>query len=90
MNKDVDVFIKRIVPEAGDIILLCSDGLTNYLSEEAIIKILNHPLYPLESKVRALIDGANKGGGGDNISVILIEVIGESRMEKIKSKLKFS
>ncbi|MBN2420050.1 MAG: serine/threonine-protein phosphatase [Deltaproteobacteria bacterium] len=90
MHEKVNVFIKKIVPEVGDIVLLCSDGLTNYLSEDAIIKILYHPLYPLESKVRALIDGANKGGGGDNISVILIEVMEESRMEKIKSKLKIS
>ena len=90
MHKKVDIFIRKIVPEAGDIILLCSDGLTNYLSEEFITKVLNHPLMPLESKVKALIDGANKGGGGDNITVILIEVIKESRMEKIKNKLKLS
>lgn len=90
MDEKVDVFIKKINPEVGDIILLCSDGLTNYMSEESIISVLNHPLFPLESKVRALIDGANKGGGGDNITVILIEVIEETRMEKIKSKLKIS
>jgi protein phosphatase len=90
MNENVDVFIKKIVPDIGDIILLCSDGLTNYLSEESIIRVLNHPLIPLESKVRALIDGANKGGGGDNITVILIEVLEESRMEKIKNKFKLS
>jgi len=88
MDENVDVFIRKIVPEVGDIILLCTDGLTNYLSEESIISVLNHPLFPLESKVKALIEGANKGGGGDNISVILIKVVEESRMEKIKNKLK--
>lgn len=88
MNEKVDVFIRKISPEVGDIILMCTDGLTNYLSEESIISVLNHPLFPLESKVKALIEGANKGGGGDNISVILVEINEESRMEKIKSKLK--
>ena len=90
MDEKVEVFIRKIVPEIGDIILLCTDGLTNYLSEEAIISVLNHPLFPLESKVKALIDGANKGGGGDNITVVLIEVLEESRMEKIKNKFKSS
>ena len=90
MHEKVDVYIKKVVPDEGDIILICTDGLTNYFPEESINKVINHPLFPLESKVRALIDGANKGGGGDNISVILIEVLEESRMEKIKSKLKLS
>ena len=90
MNENVDVFIKKISPEVGDIILMCSDGLTNYMPEESINKVLNHPLLPLGSKVNALIDGANEGGGGDNITVVLIEVIEESRIEKIKSKFKTS
>ncbi len=90
MDETVEVFTRKIVPEAGDILLLCSDGLTNYMDEKSISAVLNHSLLPLESKVRALIDGANKGGGGDNITVVLIEVLEESRMEKIKNKLKFS
>ena len=90
MDENVEVFTRKIVPEAGDTLLLCSDGLTNYMSEKAINTVLNHSLLPIESKVRALIDGANKGGGGDNITVILVEVLEESRMEKIKNKLKFS
>ena len=64
MQENVDVFIRKIVPEVGDMILLCSDGLTNYLSEESINTIIKHPFMPLESKVQALIDGANDGGGG--------------------------
>ena len=90
MDEKVEVFIRKIVPEVGDIILLCSDGLTNYMSEESIISVIYHPLFPLESKVKALIEGANNGGGGDNITVILIEVLEESRMERIKSKFKTS
>lgn len=90
MHENVEVFIKKISPEVGDIILMCSDGLTNYMPEESIIKVLNHPFMTLESKVKALIDGANQGGGGDNITVVLIEVIAESRIEKIKSKFKTS
>ena len=47
MHENVDVFIKKISPEVGDIILMCSDGLTNYMPEESINKVLNHPLLPL-------------------------------------------
>jgi len=90
VDENVEVFLRKIVPEAGDTVLLCSDGLTNYMSEKSINTVLNHPLLPLESKVRALVDGANKGGGGDNITVILLEILEEGRMEKIKNKLKFT
>ena len=90
MEENVEVFLRKIVPEAGDILLLCSDGLTNYMSEKSISEVLNHPFLSLESKVKALIDGANKGGGGDNITVILIEVLEENRWEKIKQKFKHS
>ena len=54
----------------GDIILMCSDGLTNMLSEKEIYKILlDNPYKPVEN----LINGANKQGGLDNITAIIID-----------------
>jgi protein phosphatase len=85
--RKVDVFITPIRPEAGDIILICSDGLTNYISEKAISMILDDFSTSLERKSDILIEEANRGGGGDNISVILIEILEESKWSKLKRKL---
>ncbi len=59
--------------QAGDVFLLCSDGLSDMLSESAICGMLvNHP--DLVDAGRALVDGANEMGGRDNISVIAVKV----------------
>ena len=55
-----------------DILLMCSDGLTNMLRESEIYNLLlNNP----ESPEQALIDNANKLGGYDNITTIIIDNI---------------
>ena len=87
-HKTVDVYITPIHPEAGDILLTCSDGLTNYMSEAAISTVLDDFSTSLERKTDILIDEANRGGGGDNISVILLEILEEGRWSKLKKKLK--
>lgn len=56
----------------GDIVLMCSDGLTNMLEDEEICKIVSAESN-LEEKARTLVERANENGGSDNISVILIE-----------------
>jgi serine/threonine protein phosphatase PrpC len=88
LNEKVDVFITKVIPEAGDIVLLCSDGLINYLSENAIKTILDDFSMPLERKVNVLIEEANKGGGGDNITVILLEIQEEGTWDKFKKRIK--
>lgn len=54
-------------------VLLCSDGLTNMIEEADIFRIVNHEQGTTQEKVHQLIELANKNGGRDNISVILIE-----------------
>jgi protein phosphatase len=84
----VDVYIMSMRPEPGDMVLLCSDGLTNFMPEPDIKEVLTSTSGSLEEKVDLLIDGANNGGGGDNISVILLEVLKEGRWEKFKGIFK--
>lgn len=56
----------------GDMLLLCSDGLTDMLSDTEIEAILANTSFSYESLPGKLIDAANEKGGYDNISVILI------------------
>ena len=70
----VDFFDVKL--ERGDIVLLCSDGLTNMLEDEEIEKILKKP-ESIQEKTEHLVDAANENGGKDNIAVILIEPFAE-------------
>lgn len=58
--------------EAGDMILMCTDGLTNMLEDEEIRMILEESRDMVE-KAESLVKAANEKGGRDNISVILID-----------------
>ena len=55
-----------------DGVLLCSDGLTNMLKDDQIIKILIEDI-PVENKVKKLIVKCNNRGGTDNISIAYLE-----------------
>ena len=65
---------------AGDVILLCSDGLTSMISEAQVSEILRAS-DGLDRAAQALIDEANRAGGRDNITVILF------RLEEVGSAL---
>lgn len=58
--------------EPHDQFLLCSDGLSNYVTAEQITEIM-HMDCSLDAKGRALIDQANDNGGGDNVTAVLVE-----------------
>lgn len=58
--------------EPGDMALLCSDGLTNMVENTQIRNVVLEST-TLESKVSTLINMANRNGGRDNITVILIK-----------------
>jgi serine/threonine protein phosphatase PrpC len=68
---EVDTF--RCPARAGDVLLLCSDGLTSMVSEERIAEILA-TAGGLDAAADALIRDANAAGGRDNITVILFRV----------------
>ena len=63
-----DITAKGFLP--GDIILMCSDGLTNMLHEDEIYNIINDNL---EDACNRLVEKANALGGYDNISVIIVK-----------------
>ena len=55
---------------AGDTLLLCSDGLTNMLSDETILKVVREERVP-DLIAQKLVKMANEAGGKDNISIIV-------------------
>lgn len=71
--------ITDAVVRRGDIYLLCSDGLTDVVSDGEIVEILRAAETDMDVAARRLVDKANDGGGPDNISVVLVRVNGQSR-----------
>ena len=65
---EVDAFTYPV--QAGDVLLLCSDGLTSMITEERIAEILRSAP-TLEKAGNRLIEEANEAGGRDNITVVL-------------------
>jgi len=71
---DADVFVTETNPsDEQTYILLCSDGLTNHLSEDEIAKTVLSDL-PVDEKTAALVTHANDNGGSDNITAVVIEL----------------
>jgi PPM family protein phosphatase len=73
VSREVDVDSMTLDLEAGDQVLLCSDGLTGVVSDEDIASELTQD-DDAESALQRLIDLANDGGGPDNITAILLRV----------------
>jgi len=73
-NIELDTFEHKLA--AGDVVLLCSDGLHGMITNEQILGLL-HP-FPgsLEQAAGALVDAANEAGGKDNVSVVLLKYTG--------------
>lgn len=65
---------EAIIPEAGDCFVLCSDGLSGMVSDEAICKVVSRQTeLPAQTRVNHLVDLANANGGLDNITVQIVE-----------------
>ena len=58
--------------QAGDRLLLCSDGLTEELPDEAIAPLLANTESDRETLVKELVEAAKEKGGRDNITVVLV------------------
>lgn len=65
-----DVITKGFVK--GDVILMCSDGLTNMVDDKKIYEIIMKNTSDLKVACKMLIDTANENGGIDNVSAIII------------------
>ena len=67
-NVHADVMVKGF--QKDDVILICSDGLTNMVSEKRIFEIISNNI---ETAADELVKEANENGGNDNITLIIIK-----------------
>jgi serine/threonine protein phosphatase PrpC len=73
VDESVSLEVNEHSVRAGDLYLMCSDGLSDMIEDDGITRIVSS-VVPLEQKAKQLIDLANENGGRDNISVLLVEL----------------
>lgn len=72
-NEEVEPDLFEVSLKEGDLVLMCSDGLTNMLEDETIEQIIRDN-EDLETAAATLVKHANQNGGKDNIAIIIIKV----------------
>ena len=80
-----DLFFKDLSGERVGHILMCSDGLTNFVEEGEILRVIKES-DSLETACNTLIDKANENGGGDNITALLIKLDGASEEKNVEAE----
>jgi hypothetical protein len=73
-DPDVDVDTFTIEAQAGDVFLLCSDGLTDMVAEDEILDVVDENRADIDAALKALVKAANRSGGEDNITVVAFEI----------------
>ena len=76
VDAQVEVDTYRVELEAGDRFLICSDGLTNMLSDDTIAQTLRRHADPQQA-ADTLVDMANQAGGDDNITVVILDALSD-------------
>ena len=71
---DPEIDTVEMSPVRGERFLLCSDGLSAVVPNDAIARILGGDEGGLEGVCERLVAAANEGGGPDNITVLVLEV----------------
>ena len=70
---EVDTRIVDLVP--GDLVLLCSDGLSAMVRDDQIVRVLDAAGGDPHGAAEALVRAANNAGGEDNVTVVLFELV---------------
>jgi protein phosphatase len=71
---EVDVTLSEVPVQPGDYLLLCSDGLTRMVPERTLSQAIEDLRNP-QDICDYLVEAANRNGGTDNITVIVVEVV---------------
>jgi protein phosphatase len=68
----IEVDLKTVQVQNDDLLLICTDGLSGLVPDDAIVKTLAARSDALDEACAALVAEANKAGGHDNVTVVLI------------------
>ncbi len=86
VEPEVQLEVHEHEVRAGDVYLLCSDGLTDMLGDADISSLLDAGAGGTARATRLLLDAANAAGGRDNISVILVHAQGDDGKRGLLSR----
>jgi len=84
----VEADVEDLVAVSGDILLMASDGLTRYVQDDEILKIVLQPR-GLEKACGELVKTARERGGDDNITCLLVRIVDRPWYQSILNKLFF-
>ncbi len=87
-QKEIYPVPSRLIPQRDDILLLCSDGLSNKISAPIMQKIVLKNINQLQIAAAELVKEANENGGEDNITLILARLTGDSLPEATDEAIK--
>lgn len=73
LKESVDVDLTEQPARPGDVLLLCSDGLSDLLDDEDMLAAVRAHADNLDKACQALVDRANSKGGDDNITVLVVQ-----------------
>ena len=74
-EREVDADIQELDIQDGNLVLLCSDGLTTMVAHAEIESILSSHYPDVEQAGQALVAAANDAGGRDNVTVVLLHLV---------------
>ena len=74
MQDSVVVDLVPETPQPGDVYVLCSDGLSGMMSDDDIRETVTQADGDMDAAAKGLVDLANKNGGEDNVTVLLLKV----------------
>src|SRR5260221_5675507 len=84
----VEADVEDLMAMPGDILLMASDGLTRYVQDDEILKIMQEPR-GLEKTCGELVKTARERGGDDNITCLLVRIVDRPWYQSILNKLFF-
>jgi len=80
----VDTELSEVDLQHGDVLMLCSDGLCGVLSHNALTRLMDPS--NLEDTARRMIQAANRLGGPDNITVVLVSFCEEEQSTRVDTR----